>query len=79
MSQFNNSLQENFDKTIRKLESMNNISPNLATFWKNYLIIKKHDLEKEIIKCDKLFTNIEEENIDIPISTIIMLSNIYNA
>lgn len=73
-----NELENTLNKTIKKLDTLSEKSPQLCCFWKNYLTIKKTDLEKQIDYCNTIITMIENENIEIPISTIITLYTINN-
>jgi len=78
MTEMNNSIQQDFDETIAKIERMNSKFPHISTLWKNYLNIKKQHLEKQIAACNMMFSMMERDNVDITIPTFIMLYCIYS-
>tara|TARA_B100001175_G_C19274184_1_gene525623 strand:- start:188 stop:412 length:225 start_codon:yes stop_codon:yes gene_type:complete len=69
---------EAFDQTINNLERFKEKSPVLSSIWKNYLLIKKQHLEKQINSCNTMITMAEQDGVDITLPTIILLHLIYN-
>ena len=67
-----------FDNLINKIENLNHKFPNLCALWKNYLILKKKHLEKQIDACNIMFSMIEKDGTDITIPTFMILYMIYN-
>jgi len=64
---------DDLDKVIDKLDMIKNTHPNLYSFWKNYLIIKKEAIEGEITKCNNIINTISCIE-DIELSNIYLLS-----
>ena len=69
---------DNFDTTINSLERFKDKSPVLSSLWKNYLLIKKHHLEKQINACNTMMEMMENDGVDITLPTIICLHLLYN-
>lgn len=69
---------EKFDQTITSLERFKTQSPVLSSLWKNYLLIKKDHLEKQITNCNVMMEMMENDGVDITLPTIILLHLIYN-
>ena len=69
---------DNFDTTINSLERYKDKSPVLSSLWKNYLLIKKRHLEKQINACNTMMEMMENDGVDITLPTIICLHLLYN-
>tara|TARA_B100001093_G_scaffold464907_1_gene482212 strand:- start:936 stop:1166 length:231 start_codon:yes stop_codon:yes gene_type:complete len=69
---------ENFNTTINSLERFKEKSPVLSSLWKNYLLIKKQHLEKQISACNTMMEMMENDGVDITLPTIICLHLLYN-
>ena len=54
---------EAFDQTINNLERFKERSPVLSSIWKNYLLIKKQHLEKQINSCNTMITMAEQDGV----------------
>ena len=49
--------------------------PNLVKFWEKYIDLQKKRFQKNLDKCEELFTNIENDiQQDIPMETICFLA-----
>tara|TARA_B100001769_G_C21728882_1_gene400580 strand:- start:87 stop:317 length:231 start_codon:yes stop_codon:yes gene_type:complete len=69
---------DDFDNTINSLERFKERSPVLSSIWKNYLLIKKQHLEKQIGACNTMMQMMENDGVDITLPTIFLLHLIYN-
>ena len=69
---------DNFDTTINSLERFKDKSSVLSSLWKNYLLIKKRHLEKQINACNTMMEMMENDGVDITLPTIICLHLLYN-
>jgi len=63
-------MDSRFNAIITKLETPQNKS-NLSKFWKTYLIEQKNKLDQSISKCEKVFN--ENNNHDLDYNTILTM------
>ena len=52
----------NYQKIMQDLEKYKNTHPNLSTFWKFYIELKKKSFEKSLKDCSKIIDNFEHIN-----------------
>lgn len=73
-------MDHNFNALIDKL-SNNTTHPNLSKLWKEYILLKKENLENAILECDNLFNSLDDLpdlNYDTMLTAYFIKSNILN-
>ena len=64
---------ELFNNVIEELERRQTTQPQLTTLWKNYLLIKKNDLEEQVTRCNNMLSCIRDTDEDISVSSLLLM------
>jgi len=64
---------DSFNDVIEELERRQATQPQLTTLWKNYLLIKKIDLEEQITRCNAMLSGIQDTDDDISVYALLLL------
>ena len=64
---------ELFNDVIDELERRQRTQPQLTTLWKNYLLIKKNDLEEQVTRCNNMLSCIRDTDEDISVSSLLLM------
>ena len=70
-----NKIDSNIESILYKLELVKDNYPNFSNVWREYLIQKINNLNKQIDRLDSLLNNINNMENDIPIFLLFMLIN----
>jgi len=64
---------ELFNDVIDELERRQRTQPQLTTLWKNYLLIKKRDLEEQVTRCNNMLSCIRDTDDDVSVSSLLLM------
>ena len=64
---------ELFNNVIDELERRQTTQPQLSTLWINYLLIKKHDLEEQVTRCNNMLSSIRDTDDDVSVSSLLLM------